>query len=267
MSAVMRFVLSLFAVLSMLGIANAQEGPVELRFLTGWWTERGTHMAAFEISLRPGWKTYWRSPGESGIPPRLGWDKAQNIARADLHWPEPSILETFGSKIVGYEGHIVLPIEISPKAPGEPVRAGGMLEIGVCKDVCVPVSLAFAADLPSEGRMDPAIRAALDAVPRQTTGDKIPGMACSVTPLPDGMQVVAKMDQSSGRRTEVAIFEHHDPEVWVSGAEILRSGGSMEIVADFVPPEAQPFALSRSEIRLTLIGDNAALEIMGCPAG
>ena len=53
-------------------------------------------MAAVEIRLAPGWHTYWRVPGEAGIPPRFDWSGSQNLAAVAYEWPRPEIIVSYG---------------------------------------------------------------------------------------------------------------------------------------------------------------------------
>ncbi len=71
-------------------------------------------MAAFEITLEEGWKTYWRSPGDAGIPPRFDWENSHNLDGVALHWPRPAVFESFGTQTIGYSEKLILPVELTP---------------------------------------------------------------------------------------------------------------------------------------------------------
>lgn len=248
-------------------LALAQDLPASLRMLTGWWTDRGTHMAAFEITLADGWKTYWRAPGDAGIPPSINWQGSRNLGAATLHWPRPDIFDAFGARTIGYADRLVLPVELKPADGAGSVRVAGQIELGVCEDVCVPMGFAFDIELPTRGERQPDIAAALDRVPPITSGRAVSGLSCAVAPLSDGLRITAELGQGAELDASAAVFEHRNREIWISGAELTRNGSVLSIVADFVPPDAQPFALERSDIRLTLIAEDEALEIRGCPSG
>ena len=47
-------------------------------------------LIGIEVKLHQGWKTYWRSPGESGMPPKLDFDESSNLKSSNLEWPAPS---------------------------------------------------------------------------------------------------------------------------------------------------------------------------------
>src|SRR5580700_5324870 len=72
--------------------------------------------AGVEIRLDPGWKTYWREPGDSGVPPTLDFSGSQNVNSVKVLWPAPERFpDGAGGNSIGYVGHIVLPLQISPK--------------------------------------------------------------------------------------------------------------------------------------------------------
>lgn len=104
-----------------------------------------------QFSLLPGWKIYWRSPGEAGIPPSIDWTGSENLAgdAADFHWfwPTPQRFSFYGLQTVGYAGDVVLPINARAKAPSLPAHLRGRVDFLVCSDICVPQTAALALDL------------------------------------------------------------------------------------------------------------------------
>ena len=142
--------------------AQVAEGVVTASLLPGWRTARGTHMAALHLSLRDGWKTYWRAPGEGGIPPQFDWGGSQNARSVRIHWPTPEVFEANGMQSIGYGGTLVLPLEVATDDPGAPVVLTAEVSLGVCEAVCVPVSLHLSAELPpGEARRDRRILVAI----------------------------------------------------------------------------------------------------------
>ncbi len=156
----------------------------ELTVLHGWRMDNGHHMAALRISLAEGWHTYWRAPGDAGIPPRFDWGASQNIAGLKVVWPTPEVYAQNGMRYVGYEGDVVLPIEIIPAANGA-IHLDGTIEFGVCDDICIPMSAHVRMDLNDTQTTDrdPDIAASLANIPQQVTG-----AVCEATPITDGDQ-------------------------------------------------------------------------------
>jgi DsbC/DsbD-like thiol-disulfide interchange protein len=244
------------------------EGTVaEVSLLPGWRTAAGTYMAAFHFRLAPGWKTYWRAPGDGGIPPRFGWEGSRNLAEVRFHWPRPEVHEVGGLRLFGYTDELVLPIEITPRRPGEPVALATRIEFGVCEEVCVPMTARVRAELPSADPEDPRIRRALDERPLTAAEAGVGSVACEVAPIRDGLRLTAWIELPPVGAGEAAVFELPDKSIWISDARTRRAGARLEAASDLVPAEARPFALDRSEVRITVIGAARAVEIRGCPAG
>lgn len=96
------------------------EDTAKVGLLPGWRTGDGVHMAALSVRLAPGWKTYWRAPGEAGIPPSFDFAGSQNVQGVVFHWPTPEVFSTNGMTSVGYSDQLVLPIEVRPRDAGAP---------------------------------------------------------------------------------------------------------------------------------------------------
>ncbi len=257
-----RFALVLLAALAA-GSAHAQDatdGLTGSAILPGWRAGDGTRIAALHLSLAPGWKTYWRSPGEAGIPPRFDWAGSTNVAGVVFRWPAPQIFDLNGLRVLGYKGEVILPMEVTPRDPAAPVRLSGTVDIGVCEEICVPVSLTFATDLPADGARDPAILAALRAEPPRISA----ATTCAVEPVRDGLRLTAEMATPPLGADEFAVIEIAGSDVWVSPAETMRDGGRLRLTADLVPPDAAPFAFDRSALRVTLFGGGRSAELRGC---
>ena len=112
---------SLFDLPCCCGEAPVRSGPlVEIEVLDGGLTARGTYMGALRLTLQTGWKTYWRSPGDAGIPPSFDWRGSRNIGSLAIIWPTPEVTMTSGYQTIGYHDQLVLPIEITPNTSNQP---------------------------------------------------------------------------------------------------------------------------------------------------
>lgn len=235
--------------------------------LPGWTTAEGTHMAAIRLSLSPGWKTYWRSPGEAGIPPEFDWSGSENIRAVRLHWPTPQVFQFNGMQTIGYARELVLPVEIWPDRPGQPVRLETEVDLGVCRDICVPASLALSGDLRAAARPDDAaIRGALKARPATAREAGVRSHRCTVAPSADGLRLRAELDMPPLGPDEVVVIETADPAVWVSEATSHREGRRLVAETDLVGPARQPFALDRGGLTISVLAQGRAVEISGCPS-
>jgi DsbC/DsbD-like thiol-disulfide interchange protein len=134
-------------------------------------------LGGIAFQLQPGWKTYWRTPGDSGVPPRFDFTKSENIEAVTVLWPAPTRFDDgAGGTSLGYHDQIVLPLRIVPKSADKPVTLRANVNYAVCEKLCIPVEanveLAFTSVASTE---DSALFAALDTVPKPANvGDPNP---------------------------------------------------------------------------------------------
>lgn len=134
-------------------------------------------MGGIAFQLEPGWKTYWRTPGDSGVPPRFDFSKSDNVDAVTVLWPAPSMFDDgAGGHSLGYKKQVVLPLRIVPKIPDKPVTLRASISYAVCDKICVPVEaqaeLSYASVASTQ---DGALFAALDTVPKPANiGDPNP---------------------------------------------------------------------------------------------
>ncbi|WP_028713361.1 protein-disulfide reductase DsbD domain-containing protein [Paracoccus sp. J55] len=234
-------------------------GLVSAELLPGWITAEGERMTALHLRLEPGWKTYWRSPGDAGVPPRFDWGASRNLGEVRLLWPRPEVIESGGERTLGYHEELVLPIEIAPARPGVPVEPRAVVDFGICLDICVPVQVALQAGPPGP-TPDPRIEAAIARQPEAS--DRQP--ECRIARIKDGMQVTATLPAAESARGDEVAMELADDEIWVSAPETREAGGRLMAQADFVAASGKPFPLDPEALRVTLIGPDDAVEFEGC---
>ncbi|MCU0828235.1 MAG: hypothetical protein MUE52_12710 [Tabrizicola sp.] len=246
--------------------ATTQDDVLAAALLNGWRLDDGRHMAAVDLTLAPGWKTYWRSPGEAGIPPSFDWTGSENLQSVRLHWPAPSVFQSNGLQTIGYHDRVVLPIEITPKDPSRPVRLVLQMDLGVCDDICLPASVTLTSDLIGPGAPDADIRTSLDQRPVSGTEAGLRDIDCTIDPISDGLRLTARLDLPDPGSAEVVAFETADPSVWIAEATTQRAGSELVAITELVPPEGAPFALERSGVTVTVLAAGGAVEVQGCPA-
>src|SRR5437660_8598219 len=134
-------------------------------------------MGGIAFQLEPGWKTYWRTPGDSGVPPRFDFSKSENIEAVTVLWPAPLKFDDgAGGYSLGYHNQVVLPLRIVAKNADKPVTLRAAISYAVCEKLCIPVEanaeLPFTSVASTE---DSALFAALDTVPKPANvGDPNP---------------------------------------------------------------------------------------------
>ena len=259
-------IIALVACFASPAAAFTQAELLHAELLPGWRTAEGRHMAALSLTLAAGWKTYWRSPGEAGIPPLLDFAGSGNLGAVRLHWPSPEVFEVNGMQTIGYLDRLILPIEITPQEAGRPIEIRLAVDLGVCRDICVPATLDFVASLPASGQPDPAIRAALASGPHGAAAAGLTAIHCAVAPIRDGLSMTTAIRMPSLGPDEAVVIEPADGSIWVSQSQTSRDGAMLTATTDLVPPDGAPFALDRSTLRVTVVGSKGAVEVTGCPA-
>ncbi|MEM9250475.1 MAG: protein-disulfide reductase DsbD domain-containing protein [Pseudomonadota bacterium] len=244
--------------------SNVPADVVRAEVLPGWTTADGTRMTALRLILAPGWKTYWRAPGDAGIPPHFDWSGSDNLAGVRIHWPAPDVFYDHGMRTIGYADEVVWPIEMRPQNPADPIAVAAVLDLGVCEMVCIPAQLSFAADFSGPGRMDPQIRAALAERPMPARRAGVSGVDCTLTPIADGLQLDATITLPTTGSGEIALVEAGDPSVWVSEPQTVRRGDRLRVRADLVPAPGRPLVIERQALRFTVIGARESVDIRGC---
>jgi len=101
--------------------------------------------AGVQLRLADGWKTYWRTPGEVGLPPVFDWSASGNVADATMAWPAPTRFTAFDIENYGYAGEIVFPVRLTLDNAGAPAALRADADVLVCEQLCIP--LAFTLDL------------------------------------------------------------------------------------------------------------------------
>jgi DsbC/DsbD-like thiol-disulfide interchange protein len=124
--------------------------------------------AGVEIRLDPGWKTYWRDPGDSGVPPTFDFSGSENVKSVTVQWPAPEHFpDGAGGDSIGYLNHVILPLQVTPqdatKEPSIHLKFG----YAICGNLCVPAEANLALSLSGNGAEENALEQAELRVPRR----------------------------------------------------------------------------------------------------
>ena len=146
----MKRILSLLALglMALAATARAEDGAVSpwsqnshasLRLIAGPTAASGKQRVGIEIVMAPGYKTYWRSPGDYGVPPAFDWSGSTNVGGLDVRWPAPERFKDANGHSIGYVGEVVIPISVQPVDPAKPVMLVLKLDFAVCDKICIPI--------------------------------------------------------------------------------------------------------------------------------
>ncbi len=218
--------------------------------------EQGGHwLAGLEITLDQGFKTYWRTPGDSGLPPRFDWSGSENVASTEIRWPAPKRHEDAAGVAYVYGQKAVLPVLVKAKDPGKPIKLALALDYGVCKDICIPAHADLTLDLTGTASERRAIEAALAKVPvPQAMGEQADLSVLSVTPLTqDKPAFSVTIRAPSG--TKPALFAE-GPENWFLSTSHPDDSNRFTVTVEEKPKDGS----GPVPLRLTLVAGDKAIE-------
>ncbi|UDL91676.1 hypothetical protein LGH82_10805 [Mesorhizobium sp. PAMC28654] len=151
----------------------SEGGKVRL-VTTGKPDEAGRIQGILDISLKPGWKTYWRDPGDAGVPPQIDISASTNIAEAQLSFPAPQRHDDGYGKWAGYDYPVSLPVTFRLSAPKDAAVIDADIFLGICETICIPVQTRLTVDPAADpDNADDAalIKAAVTALPTPARPD------------------------------------------------------------------------------------------------
>jgi DsbC/DsbD-like thiol-disulfide interchange protein len=232
----------------------------EVSLVPGWQDADGTYHAAFVIDMEPGWKTYWRVPGDGGIPPDLDPAASANLAGFSVTFPAPEVEWDGDILSIGYHGRVVLPLTLQPADPAAPLDLSLRFFIGVCAEICIP----------AEGRLElrlvPGSAAAnRDMIEAALARGPVAGGRATCTLRPEGEAYVltAEIGGLSGTAA-LAVIESPDPMHLIAPVRLGGNGPVQRVETAFLSYAEGPVVLDRSRLRFSLIGGANVTEFTGC---
>ena len=210
--------------------------------------------AALEVELNDGWKTYWRQPGGSGIPPQLDFSRSQHFIPGEIRMPAPHGLSAGGATFSGYKGRTAFYFD------GQALAADGKIAIdllaGVCQEICIPAQAQFEISFADLNASDPRAETAIAMARSQLPGE-----------ARDGLHVASVRQQADGALAVEVKTPDESPELFVEGpqdwyfppARLVSNAGG---IASFTigPPEKPQGSPEPEKLRFTLRSGNGAVE-------
>lgn len=219
-------------------------------------------VAGVQIELNPGWKTYWRVPGDAGIPPRMNWSGSENVKSVEVRWPAPHrYIDKYGMSI-GYKDEIVLPLNIQPKDASAPIHLALELDYAVCKEVCLPVNSKMALDIAPQKHTGGPFKRKLQRFQKQVpisvekqVGMKVRGLGISQ----NGKRVLLSFEiENSVGDQVVDVFVEGRDNLFFGTPTLIKNAGKMARVDIPVTGLKDTGALKGDTLRLTLVGKKSS---------
>lgn len=244
-------------------LVSTGESFVSVEILPGSAEADGSRMIGLVLDLAPEWKTYWRSPGEAGIPPRIDWSGSDNLADFQIYWPRPKVFESFGLTTIGYARRVVLPVQLTPKDPSLPITLDLQMDLGVCRDICVFESTSVARELPGGLAGDVApIETALASVPPVGADAGLVSATCEISGQGSDRHFEARLAFSEPVEDAKVLLEGPDG-AWFHETSSAEEDGDL-VIASTVTLLFDDVWLTRKDVRMTLLAEDWAADIQGC---
>jgi DsbC/DsbD-like thiol-disulfide interchange protein len=270
-----------FAALTLLGAMAITAGPVPARATDTVSWRAGTHSqvrliagtnaprqpvlrAGIDIALAPGWKTYWRYPGDSGVPPRFDFTASGNVRSVDVLWPAPERMADGGGQSIGYLNRVIMPLRVVPKDPSRPAVLDLKLSYAVCEKLCIPAEAAARLTLaPATSLHEAALAAAEARVPQPAKlGEAGPLAVRAVRRVAGAGKPRVVVDLAAPEGVAVDLFAEGPTPAWALPLPEAKgtAAGSRQFVfeLDGLPAGAQA---AGAELTLTLVAGAAAIEV------
>jgi DsbC/DsbD-like thiol-disulfide interchange protein len=220
--------------------------------------------AGVEINLDPGWKTYWREPGDSGVPPSFDFSGSQNVDSVKVLWPAPERFpDGAGGNSIGYIGDTVLPLRVSPKDTAKPSTVHLKLNYAICGNLCVPAEATLELALNGKGTEETAIEKADTRVPRSAVLGAGQDLSIrSVHREPGGEHDRVVVEVSAPKDAEVGLFVEGPTAEWSlplpepSGVDGQLHRFTFDL--DGMPTGAE---VKGATLTFTAVTDNDAIEV------
>lgn len=228
--------------------------------------EEGVRKTALRMELKPGWKTYWRNPGDSGIPPHFDWTGSTNLKAVTIAWPTPVVFDTYGSRTIGYEERMVLPLTMTPENPAEPINIKLNFSYGLCSDICIPaqqdIALTIAPDAPEDGGY--FLDRAAAAAPISAAEGGLIAHECKVEGAGEKRRFVAALSVAAPLHTAPVVIAEGPDGVWFGPVTTRLQDGKL-MAEGPVETEAGRW-IGRETLDLTVLGAERAISLKGCAA-
>ena len=221
-------------------------------------------LAGIQLRLDPGWKTYWRNPGDSGVPPRFDWAGSKNLKKAEVLYPAPHRFADAGGSAIGYDGEVLFPVRLTPEREGEPIELKLAFAYGLCKDLCIPNDVSMSLAVPAKvGKGDALL---LDSFLARVPLPARPGL------LPSVGGVEAKLDGANPGLVVDAVFPSGatGTDLLIDGGDVFvplpaplgaPDDGKQRFAVTFASP-SEAAAIRGKTLRLTLVSDQGSTETM-----
>jgi DsbC/DsbD-like thiol-disulfide interchange protein len=218
--------------------------------------------AGIEVKLQPGWHTYWRYPGDSGVPPRFDFAGSNNLKIAKVHYPAPHLFTDETGNSIGYTGDVIFPLRVTPRDPEKPVTVRMKIEYAVCDKLCIPAEGSAELTLaPGPSAQDAELTAAEARVPQEISAAEA---GLTLSRVNDAPKPLVAVDLKAATGTPVVMFAEGPTPEWAlpipkpaQGAPVGHQHFGFEL--DGLPPGVSP--KGHFDLTFTIVEGERAYEV------
>ena len=240
-------------------------GLVSAKITDGWIEKDQKLIFGLKIDLNKNWKTYWRLPGNAGLKPLFTFDKSENVFAAKIMWPSPIIFGEDNLWSIGYKDSVLLPLEVTPIDTSKPIKLEIQADIGLCEDVCIPVTLNvsyFAT--PGQNQENYEILGAILSEPIKSDDIGFQSPQCIIKNGELIMEFNEKNVKTGIENIELFVIEVGSSVFYVNSQKAYVFDDRITVSTKNSVETELPGVISRERIKTTNIGSNQSLEFVGC---
>ena len=218
--------------------------------------------SGIEVRLAPGWKMYWRYPGDAGVPPRFDFTGSENIKTITVLWPAPQRFSADGINYIAYKDHVILPLHIVPQDERKGVTVRVKVDYGIYEQLCILAEAQIELLLSgTASSLESVLTAAEARVPKLVAigeGETlaIRGVRREVGSTSPRMVV----DVAAPAPSSVDLFVEGPTPDWALPQPIAAAGELRRFAFDIsgIPPGAKP---EGSQLKFTAVAGDQAIEV------
>lgn len=218
-----------------------------------------------QFRMKPGWKVYWRSPGDAGFPPQVSWIGSTNFAGATLTWPAPKRFSVLGLETLGYKDEVTFPISAELFEAGKAVDIKARVRFLTCDDICVPYETNFKLALPAGPEIN-----TIESGTISTWRGKVP-LVTTPAPLEIERAEIAGAGKDQALIVRITGTDAlKKPDLYVEGpadygfkkpvVQIAAVGNEALMRIGVQPPKRDDAKLAGETVTLTLVDGDRAIE-------
>lgn len=234
----------------------------------------GGLMLGLHVELDRGWKIYWRSPGESGLPPQFDWSGSANVKDVKTMWPAPKRYTVFGFDTFAYSDEVVYPVRVRVADPSRPAIVALTLNYGLCHDICIPYSQKLSLHVPVGAAKPtvykPLIERYAAKVPARVTGRQealgLSIAAVTVDGVPGEETLVVALHTGNRLHKTDIIVEAPDNRAtpfFFGRPSVSPEGGGPAVIARIPVTHGKKASIAGRPLVLTVLADGRAIEWSG----